>query len=88
MPKNLLREAPEYANMGVSDAAAITPDDDADIGVTSAIYVGGTGNLKVTLRSGAAVTFVDIAAGSIVPLYATRVWATGTTATELLALYQ
>ena len=71
-------------------AAAITPHD-SDLlagGVCRGIYVGGAGNLVVTLADdSASVTFTGVAAGTIYPICAKIVKATGTTATNLLALY-
>jgi hypothetical protein len=40
----------------------------------------------VTLKLGATVSFVNLAAGSILPIRATRVHATGTTAGDLVGL--
>lgn len=69
-------------------ASAITPSDSVDL-VKSArgVYVGATGDLKVTLFGGSAATFVGLAAGMIHPIACTRIWATGTTATSIVALY-
>lgn len=76
-----------YAS-GMSDpivsASTITPDDTADLQTaTRALFVGSGGNLRVTLVSGAIVTFESAGAGWH-PLRVTRVWATGTTATGLV----
>ena len=51
------------------------------------VYVGNGGNMKVTLESGNTVTFNGINAGSFLPVLATRVWSTDTTADNILALY-
>lgn len=68
-------------------AKAITPSD-ADIYTGSFyVYVGVTGNVAIVpAGSDAAVTFVGVPAGSVVPCKAKAVFATGTTATSLLAL--
>jgi len=67
-------------------AVAITPDDATDIATVSrAIYVGVSGNLKVTLLGGEDITFVGLAAGVFHPIRATRIWSTGTTATSIVA---
>lgn len=67
-------------------AAAVTPSDAADLATTSrALHLGGGGNLRVTLAAGgAAVTFTAMAAGWH-PIRVRRVWATGTTATAIVA---
>lgn len=54
---------------------------------TRAIYVGGPGNLKVDMVSGGTVTFVGLSAGTVLPIQAERIYATLTTATNLIALY-
>lgn len=70
-----------------SKAAAITPNDSADLAfATRAIYVGGAGNLAVQMQLDGAVTFVAVPAGSILPIRVARVLATGTTATNLIGL--
>lgn len=67
------------------DGFDITPSDSTDLAyVTRAIYVGGTGNLKVTRLGGAVLTYYGVPAGMMYPIRVTRVWATGTTATHLI----
>ena len=66
------------------EGAEVTPSDSTDLagGVTAAIYVGGAGDLRVTLTgmaNGTHVTFAALGAG-FQPLAAKRVWSTGTTA--------
>ena len=65
-------------------AETITPSDTNDLTrVTRAIWVGTEGDLQVTLRSGETVTFANMYPGWH-PIRATRVWATGTTASALI----
>lgn len=70
-------------------AVVVTPNDSADLTTvpTKGIYVGVTGDLKVTLNDGSTVTFTSLSSGVIHPLSVKRVWATGTTATSILAVY-
>ncbi|MFW2541585.1 spike base protein, RCAP_Rcc01079 family [Primorskyibacter sp. 2E107] len=66
---------------------AITPDDGADLPtVTRALNVGVPGTVRATLLDGSDVT-LHIGAGSLFPMRATRIWATGTTAGNLVGLY-
>ena len=70
-------------------AYAIAPDDDTDLNpATTGIYVGGAGNLTVTmLNGGPNVTFVGIAPGTVLPIRVTRVLVTDTTATSIVGLW-
>lgn len=64
----------------------VTPDDGADIAVASrALNVSGAGTVRVTTVSGDTGT-VYIAAGITFPIRARRIWATGTTASGIIAL--
>jgi hypothetical protein len=74
------------SNMPATAAVAITPSDSTNFAVCRAIYVGGAGNI-VAVVNGVAVTFSNALAGSVIPIRATRVNSTNTTATGLVALY-
>ena len=68
-------------------AAAVTPADDADLAdAATALLVGTAGALKVTTTGGETVTFGNVPAG-ILPVGVVRVFATGTTASNLVALW-
>lgn len=70
-------------------ARAVTPNDAADLpnGTARAIYVGVAGDVTMTLaRDGAQVLFKSMAVG-LHPLRAKRIWAAGTTATDIVAIY-
>lgn len=80
------------------NAEAITPSDTDDLilsgvpinvsNVSSAcIYVGTGGNLTVTMLGGQTVSFLNIPDGSFLPIQVRKVWASGTDAADLLALY-
>ena len=51
------------------------------------LYVGGSGNIKLTTASGSVLSFNGLNAGTFVPVQTIRVWSTGTTATNILALW-
>ena len=72
---------------GYSQAVAITPSDATDFpeGACKAIYVGGAGNITAIV-SGAVVLFTAPPVGTILQIRATRVNATATTATAMVAL--
>lgn len=72
----------------IERGAAVTPADGADLADFSrALYIGGAGDVKVTTVGGSTLTFSAVAAGTMLPVRAARVFATGTTATLILALY-
>lgn len=52
-----------------------------------AIWVGGTGNIKVRMFDGSEVTIEDIPAGTLLPIRIDKVFSTDTTATKLVGLY-
>lgn len=72
-----------------TDAAAITPSDTKDLPKSPcvAIFVGTTGNVAIITATGNTVTFKNLPSGQPLDVAATRVLATGTTATDLVALY-
>ncbi|NNH59461.1 hypothetical protein HLI01_22255 [Rhizobium laguerreae] len=71
-----------------SNAAAVTPNDSTDLTYTSrAIYIGGAGNLAVIMAGGQTVTFTGVLAGAVIPIRASRVMSTNTTATSIVAVW-
>jgi hypothetical protein len=64
----------------------ITPSDATLLLDVRGIYVGGAGNVAVTLVSGEVVTFTAVPVGTILPVKVTKVMATNTTATLMLGL--
>ena len=67
------------------DAVAVVPGDATVIDITNALYVGGAGTIKVTTVDGTDTTLTAVA-GAILPLRVNKVFATGTTATLIVAL--
>jgi hypothetical protein len=71
----------------ITGAAAVTPNDAADLPeITLALFVGVAGTLKLTMMDNSVVTYAAITAGRH-HLRAKRVWATGTSATSMVAEY-
>ena len=70
-------------------AFEITPNDSADLAEkTRALYVGGAGDVVVILADDTvAVTFKAVPEGAVLPIQAKRVYATSTTATDIVGLY-
>jgi hypothetical protein len=67
-------------------AVAVVASDITVFDTTKAIYVGGAGNVAVTMVDGNDATFIAVPVGTVLPIQVTKVKATGTTATNLLAL--
>lgn len=70
----------------IESATEVTPNDSTDLGVVSrAIYVGAAGNLRVTMLDQSVVTFA--AGEGWHPIRVSRIWATGTTASSIVACH-
>ena len=78
---------PPEINSAIAAIAVTTSDStNLSLGFTRGIYVGGSGDVAVTMADGNTVTFKSLAAGIIHPICVTRIWSTGTTATNIVAL--
>jgi hypothetical protein len=79
------------------NAEVVTPNDSQDITIAGSpitgiengvlLYVGTGGDLTITTIGGQTVTLVNIADGSYVPIQVKKVWVTGTSASDILALF-
>jgi hypothetical protein len=70
--------------------ASITPNDSTDLpqGTCTAIWVGNGGDIAIRCHPmGSAVTLLNVPGGYQLNVEAERVMATGTTATNLVAMY-
>ncbi|MDE3028262.1 MAG: hypothetical protein KGH84_07675 [Paracoccaceae bacterium] len=82
------RDYPTTPTSPIHDAIAVTPSDTASLTVTTrALYVGQSGDVALLTAGGQSVTFTAVPAGSILPLRAAKILATGTTAGAILALW-
>ena len=69
------------------EAYAVTPNDSANLAqFPAALYVGGTGDVTVDMANGGTVTFTNVPDGTFLPILVKRVYATGTAATDIIAL--
>jgi hypothetical protein len=76
-----------FWNQVAGNANAITPSDTVNLtGGPVVLYIGVTGNISVLTAGGDTATFVDVQAGSVLPVRVKRVNSTGTTASSMLAL--
>lgn len=70
------------------DASAVTPSDSTNLTTAArALYVGTAGNIVLVTVGGNVITFANVQSGTILPVRTTRVNATNTTATNIVALY-
>jgi hypothetical protein len=76
-------------------AAAVTPSNTTDIPSVSGgtneggciLYIGATGTVKVRTIGGDDVTFAGVPAGTTLQVRVVRVFSTGTSATNIVALW-
>ena len=67
---------------------AVTPSDSDDLAQTSrSLYIGTAGNISVVAKDGTDVIYANVPAGTILPVRATRVNSTGTTAGSIVSMY-
>tara|TARA_B100001939_G_scaffold280650_1_gene249370 strand:- start:2078 stop:2959 length:882 start_codon:yes stop_codon:yes gene_type:complete len=74
-------------NMFYDTALAVTPSDGSDLSGEPyfAVWVGTGGDLKVDMADGgAAVTLSNCASGQLIPIMVERIYATGTTASNII----
>lgn len=85
-----------YQKLQASRAVAVTPSDTALIpnpggpdrnNAGCVLYVGTGGDLVVTTVAGDKVTFVNTQGGTFLPIQVVKVWSTGTTAANIIALW-
>jgi len=86
-----------YQKLQGRSAAAVTPSDTTNIPSVSTqdgsgndgciLYIGGAGDVKVLTVGGNEVVFAGLNAGSFMPIQVLRVFSTGTTATNIIAIW-
>ena len=70
-----------------TDGFTITPHDITELNeVPRAIYIGSTGDVTLLTLEGTELLFKNCASGSILPIRATIIKSTGTSATNMLGL--
>jgi len=73
---------------GASGGEAVTPSDSAELSkFARALYVGGTGDVALVTTDGSSLTFSSVPAGVLLPIQCKQVTSTGTTATNIIALW-
>ena len=80
-------ESPSLNHIAATHAQAVTTSDTVDLtNVSRGLFVGGAGNVVVIMADGTTVTITGVTAGTLLPIRVSRVKATGTTATNMVAL--
>lgn len=80
------------------NAEVVTPNDNADLTLSggaivegsnngACLYIGTGGDLQVTMLGGQVVVFTNVPNGTFMPIQVRKVWATNTTASDILTLY-
>lgn len=88
---------PTYLDQGYN-AQTVTPNNTTDLSLSGGtfnnpsstgalLFIGTGGNIQVTMVGGQTVVFRNIAAGTFLPIQVKRVWATNTTASNIIAIF-
>ncbi len=76
------------ATHSARSGVAVTPSNDTDLtNLTRALYVGTGGNLSVIMATGETLAIPSVPAGAFLPIRVSRVRATGTTASGIVAFW-
>ena len=67
------------------DAASVTTDD-VTANIFNGLFIGTAGNIKVTTHEGSDVTFNNVGNGEFLPIAVKKIFATGTTASNIIGL--
>lgn len=86
---------PRYAGVVGADttlqikaATSVTPSDSSELDYfTNGLWVGGAGTVSLILQNDSAAVSFTVPAGTLLPFHVKQVRSTGTTATNIVALY-
>lgn len=82
-----VRDSNPSAMFSANKLTSVTPSDSTDLVGVRALYVGGAGNINVLAYGDTSPVVLTVSAGTILPIFAKRVYATSTTATLIVAMY-
>lgn len=69
------------------DGIAITPSDSANLAtICRALFIGVAGNVKLLTPASTSLEFINLQAGSILPIMVLRVFSTSTTSTNIVGI--
>lgn len=86
MPTKFSKSFDRVESQARTWAAVTTSDSTVYDPTPKGLFIGGAGNIALMGDDGVSVTFA-VTAGQFLPLCPTRILATGTTATGIVALY-
>jgi hypothetical protein len=70
------------------NAVAVTPNDGTDLtNVSRGIIAGSTGNISVNMSGSGSAVVIAVVAGQLYPIAVSRILATGTSATGIVAIW-
>lgn len=75
------------ALFSASRLTTVTPSDATTLTGVRGLFVGGAGVINVLAQGDTSPVQLTVAAGTLLPIFATKVYATSTTATLIVALY-
>lgn len=75
------------ATVSAHGAVALTKNDTTEFPCTRSIYVGGVGDIAVTMADGQTPVVFSAVPVGIFPIQITQLLSTNTTATNVIALY-
>lgn len=84
---NRVYTAPRVGETALSGFAVTPHDTNTFDRMPRGLYIGGAGDVKVRTSERVDLTFTAVPAGQILPIKVDRVLSSGTTATNIVALY-
>lgn len=87
MPDQFSNVADEVSAPATRVGAVVPHDGNPLSDIPKALYIGGGGTIVLAGTSGGDATLANVPAGSVLPIRARFVRATGTTATNIVALF-
>ena len=90
MTKDIYTANPLMLIAPCSNFSAVTPNDGVQLTISpKALYIGTGGDLTVSslMEKDVPVTFKNVPSGAIIDVRVSRIYATGTTAADIVAMY-
>jgi hypothetical protein len=82
-----VRDSNPSALFSANKLTSVTPSDATELVGVRALYVGGAGDINVLAYDDSSPVVLNVPAGTILPIFAKKVYSTSTTATLIVAMY-